>query len=75
MVEELPPKKKKKKPRCKQCKKKLRLLSFTCKCGKTFCLKHRYAQDHQCQYDYKTTYTKKYLHLNPKIISEKIIPI
>ena len=35
------------------CKKKLDLMSFPCKCDKSFCAQHRYESEHNCTYDYK----------------------
>ena len=47
-------KKKQKKNRCYECRKKCGLASgFECKCGYLFCSKHRYAEDHNCKYDYR----------------------
>ena len=47
-------KKKKKKNRCchKECKKKLGLIDWNCKCGLKFCAKHRFPCDHSCTYDW-----------------------
>jgi len=39
--------------RCEQCKKKLGVCEYKCKCGKLFCITHLYAEEHNCQYDYK----------------------
>jgi len=36
------------------CKKKIGLISFECKCGKVFCGKHRTPETHNCSYDHKT---------------------
>ena len=44
--------KKSKKKRCYICKKKLGLIPFTCRCERHFCSLHRYAEDHQCKFDY-----------------------
>lgn len=61
-VSELPKQKKVKvssKKRCSHCKKKVPLCGrFECRCGKTFCSTHRYAEEHQCTYEYKTDYVK-----------------
>ena len=41
-------------PKCKICKKKIRLhmvAVYTCKCGKKFCSTHY--TNHNCTYDYK----------------------
>ena len=40
--------------RCMFCKKKVGLLGFHCRCGGTFCEKHRYSDKHECTFDYKT---------------------
>lgn len=50
--------KKKKKNRCNHpdCKKKLSLTDYSCKCGKTFCSKHRTALSHNCLYDWKKSH-------------------
>ena len=40
--------------RCEQCKKKLVVCEYKCKCGKLFCITHLYAEEHNCTYDYKT---------------------
>ena len=34
------------------CKKRLTLTDFKCKCEKFFCLKHRAQMDHTCSFDY-----------------------
>jgi len=39
--------------RCTQCKKKLGLLSHTCKCGVLLCISHLPPQEHACTYDFK----------------------
>jgi len=67
--------KKNKKRKCNVCKKKLGLIPFKCKCGKIFCSLHRYAEDHQCPYDYKTEGINKIIKDNPKVVAEKIIRI
>ena len=36
-----------------ECKKKLGLLGFDCKCGAKFCGSHRYPSDHACTFDFK----------------------
>ena len=39
--------------RCMSCKKKVGLLGFHCRCGGTYCEKHRYSDKHDCTFDYK----------------------
>jgi hypothetical protein len=45
----------KKKNRCfhDTCNMKLSLASFPCKCGNTYCPKHRQCELHNCAYDFK----------------------
>lgn len=48
--------KKKKKLRCQMegCNKKLTLIDANeCRCGKVFCVLHRYAEDHNCEFEWK----------------------
>lgn len=55
-VETLSPSKEKKKVnRCswESCNKKLGLTGFQCRCGGQYCSLHRYANEHQCTFDYK----------------------
>jgi hypothetical protein len=35
------------------CKRRLMLTDFACRCGKTCCPSHRFADDHACTYDFK----------------------
>ena len=65
-------KKKKKKKKCKICKKKLGLVPFKCKCNNIYCSLHRYAEDHNCVYNYKDEYQKNFSKNNPKVIAEKV---
>ena len=34
------------------CKKKLTLTDFNCRCGNRFCGAHRYPETHKCSFDY-----------------------
>lgn len=36
-----------------ECKKRIGLLGFDCKCGTKFCISHRYPPDHSCVYNFK----------------------
>jgi len=40
--------------KCWQCKRKVGLLGFKCKCNYVFCSQHRYSDTHSCPFDYKT---------------------
>lgn len=41
------------KTKCWVCGKKCGLTGFECRCGYVFCSKHRYAEDHDCDFDHK----------------------
>ena len=57
--------------RCGLCNKKISLVKFTCKCQKSFCMKHRYPDDHNCEFDFKEEHKKKLETDNPKLESDK----
>lgn len=58
--------------RCNKCRKKVGLTGFKCKCGLLFCGQHRYAEAHDCGYDYKTTQREKLAAANPVVQAAKI---
>jgi predicted nucleic acid binding AN1-type Zn finger protein len=64
--------KKSKSERCHhlQCKKKLKMMSFTCKCGLNFCVAHQNPHSHNCPYDYKSEKCKIIKENNPKLGSK-----
>lgn len=58
---------------CGCCKKKLKLIStFTCRCKKSFCAKHRFFDQHDCTFDYKSEARTKISENNPKLVPKKI---
>lgn len=60
-------------PRCSVCRKKTGLAtSFTCRCGGTFCSIHRYAEEHQCTFDYKGTGRQLLQQSNPVVEAPKL---
>ncbi|XP_062924808.1 AN1-type zinc finger protein 5-like isoform X2 [Mobula hypostoma] len=61
-----------KKNRCFQCRKKVGLAGFDCRCGNLFCGIHRYSDKHNCPYDYKAEAAMKIRKENPVIVAEKI---
>lgn len=69
-----PPKPKKKNvTRCNFCRKKTGLATtYTCHCEGTFCAIHRYAEAHQCPYDYKSTGRKLLEAANPVVTAPKL---
>ena len=58
--------------RCYYCNKKYGLISFKCKCGKIFCINHRYTDLHLCEFDHKLYEREKLKNNNPKIEKDKI---
>jgi len=64
----------KKKLRChvSECKKKLGLLGFDCKCGHIYCSKHRHAETHSCKYDHKSEGRTILETKLIKVVAEKI---
>ncbi|KAL2227165.1 UNVERIFIED_CONTAM: Zinc finger A20 and AN1 domain-containing stress-associated protein 5 [Sesamum indicum] len=42
------------KSRCGLCRKKVGLLGFECRCGGTFCGRHRSPEAHPCSFDFKS---------------------
>lgn len=63
---------KKTKKRCLECKKKVSLLGFTCRCGGLFCSVHRYSDKHECSFDYKSPGAEQIRKSNPTIVAEKV---
>lgn len=57
--------------RCLFCNKKTLILS-KCKCGYNFCLQHRSAESHQCEFDHKNFHREQLEKSNPRIVAEKI---
>ncbi|XP_010235176.1 zinc finger A20 and AN1 domain-containing stress-associated protein 12 [Brachypodium distachyon] len=58
--------------RCVSCKKKVGLLGFACRCGGTFCSRHRHADGHACDFDYKKAGRDKIAQQNPLVVAPKI---
>ncbi|PNH07324.1 Zinc finger A20 and AN1 domain-containing stress-associated protein 9 [Tetrabaena socialis] len=63
------------KTRCLECKKKVGLTGFKCKCGGLFCGQHRYAESHTCAFDYKGAGKEKLASSNPVVQASKIAKI
>ena len=60
------------KSRCWNCNKKIGLTGVRCRCGYFFCAAHRYAESHDCDYDYKTNERKKLTRQNPVVQANKL---
>lgn len=55
----------KNKKRCWECKKKVGLTAIECRCGYVFCSGHRYADQHNCSFDFKTADRAELARRNP----------
>jgi len=58
-----------------ECKQKISLSAVTCRCGYTFCNKHRYAEEHSCRFDFRRLAKRKLEEENPKVVPLKVIRI
>ena len=63
---------KKKKKRCshQECKKKLKITDYACKCGNIYCSSHRH--NHKCTFDFQKEAREKLTKQNPLVIPSKI---
>lgn len=58
---------------CFHCGKKTGLAtSYECRCGQNFCATHRYAETHDCTYDYKSAGRRFLQEANPLISAPKL---
>ncbi|XP_078284536.1 AN1-type zinc finger protein 4 isoform X2 [Rhinoraja longicauda] len=65
--------KKKNAKHCFLCGKKTGLAtSYECRCGNNFCATHRYAETHECTYDYKTVGRRYLQDTNPVVCAPKL---
>ena len=58
-----------------ECKKKLGLLGFDCKCGAKFCASHRYPSDHSCSFDFKAAAAETLKTQLASCVAEKVTRI
>eukprot|EP00118_Oscarella_pearsei_P026294 m.309728 g.309728 ORF g.309728 m.309728 type:complete len:440 (+) comp47509_c0_seq1:222-1541(+) len=59
--------------RCSVCQKKTTLVtSFSCRCGRNFCPIHRYAEMHNCTFDYKAEGRQFLKQANPVVQAPKL---
>ncbi len=60
------------KNKCWKCTKKIGLTGVRCRCGYVFCATHRYAESHECDYDYKANERRKLTKQNPLVQAQKL---
>eukprot|EP00826_Nyctotherus_ovalis_P039783 TRINITY_DN3848_c0_g1_i14.p2 TRINITY_DN3848_c0_g1~~TRINITY_DN3848_c0_g1_i14.p2 ORF type:complete len:136 (-),score=38.01 TRINITY_DN3848_c0_g1_i14:361-768(-) len=58
--------------RCWKCNIRVGYLGYPCKCGYTYCGKHRYFDTHDCTYDYKAEGKEKIVKANPTVAADKL---
>ena len=57
---------------CWSCKKFVSIQAFLCKCGFSFCKKHRLPENHSCSYDFKEEGIRSLRQQNPKMETDKV---
>lgn len=59
-----------------ECRKKLGLFGFDCRCGHHYCALHRAAESHSCTHDYKQEAKKELLkYMSSPVIGAKVAVI
>ncbi|KAK1300473.1 Zinc finger A20 and AN1 domain-containing stress-associated protein 5 [Acorus calamus] len=58
--------------RCGECKRKVGLMGFKCRCGLTYCGGHRYPEQHACGFDFKAAGRDAIARANPVVKAKKI---
>ena len=61
--------------RCHLCNKKLKLMSFTCKCEFKFCVAHQNPHSHNCSFNNKKLCQETLKINNPITIHQKVVKI
>ena len=72
MISETEQQSKLKNNRCRICNKKYGLIPFKCKCGGKFCIKHRYTDSHNCEFDHTSPERERLRQSNPVVVHDKI---
>ncbi|XP_068651126.1 zinc finger A20 and AN1 domain-containing stress-associated protein 1-like [Aristolochia californica] len=60
------------KNRCFTCSKRVGVVGFSCRCGSTFCSVHRYPEEHDCEFDFKTVGRREIAKANPVVVKDKL---
>ncbi|CAH8337659.1 unnamed protein product [Eruca vesicaria subsp. sativa] len=58
--------------RCLTCRRRVGITGFRCRCGFVFCGSHRYAEQHECTFDFKRVGKEKIAKANPIVKAEKL---
>ena len=57
---------------CWKCEKKVGMSSYRCKCGYSFCKKHRMPESHECDFDFAAEGKQQLAKNNPNLHHEKV---
>ena len=57
---------------CAKCGRKTGLLGIKCRCGQNFCSTHKYAETHQCEFDYQKAAKEALMKANPQVTAQKV---
>ncbi|CAA9986901.1 zinc finger protein, putative [Plasmodium knowlesi strain H] len=60
------------KNKCFFCCKRIGLLGIKCRCNHYFCSLHRYADAHNCTFDYKNYHKQQLIKNNVKVVADKV---
>ncbi|KAG7572726.1 Zinc finger AN1-type [Arabidopsis suecica] len=58
--------------RCLTCRRRVGITGFRCRCGFVFCGTHRYAEKHECSFDFKRIGKDKIAKANPIVKADKL---
>ncbi|KAL9333107.1 hypothetical protein Peur_073246 [Populus x canadensis] len=58
--------------RCLTCRRRVGLTGFNCRCGMVFCGTHRYPEQHDCEFDFKSLGKEQIAKANPVVKGEKL---
>ncbi|GJP32414.1 hypothetical protein CLOM_g17006 [Closterium sp. NIES-68] len=58
--------------RCGECRRRVGLTGFKCRCEGLFCAVHRYSDRHTCTFDYKTAGREAIAQANPVVKADKV---
>ncbi|KAJ7001595.1 zinc finger A20 and AN1 domain-containing stress-associated protein 3-like [Populus alba x Populus x berolinensis] len=58
--------------RCLTCRRRVGLTGFKCRCGMVFCGTHRYPEQHDCEFDFKSLGKQQIAKANPVVKGEKL---
>ncbi|KAG0483525.1 hypothetical protein HPP92_011609 [Vanilla planifolia] len=58
--------------RCTECRKRVGLTGFRCRCELTFCGAHRYPEQHRCSFDFKAAGREAIARANPVVKASKL---